>query len=395
MTVHNESCGGRDCVLCRTVCREGWTCTLGTLPADAFATYFAWLRDKAIVPRGFWQGPAAHTNLSLFLRYGVTHLLGMTGRDEIRRAATMATIRALGLTGAMRLASHQVFAAFDSAFPEHDFMPWELPRVPRNFWTSHAEQAAVRWFLARQDWTPERCLDLVQSNAGIVYAALKECGLRHLAWQLRLHRVLADLQHGADSRGKRDLLHSGVVRRRARASIVCPLCSRCVRHLIAHTNHKHPATSRDDVMRLIGTDGLMQTPELYRQRSKQSRATRQRLRPPPRLIRRGVMVPIEYWPFEVKWVQCTMNEWSSSLLLSPSAAEPRGDGTSLRVSIVERTSHCLSFHPALIRAVLSDCRIVPGPNATIAMMLTSEQARAAVWQWYQWRRQPKRTAFPL
>ncbi len=98
----------------------------------------------------FWEDPSHRIEA---VRWLVERRLGIAPEELYRRPVTKADFAGNGLSYLFNQYYNSVSRALAAAYPH--LQPWEVGKVPFDFWTGETAGAAIRWMIAQKGWRVE------------------------------------------------------------------------------------------------------------------------------------------------------------------------------------------------------------------------------------------------
>lgn len=154
--------------------------------------------ELPIAPKGFWT----EENAIKAVKWLIEEKLQWSD-DDIKRQISVKTFRDNGLDGLINNCfKSSPFKAIDAAYPGR-FKEWELPRVPKNFWTEDTAAKAIRWLIEEKlKWSDG------EIKSKFSYVVLEKHGFGPLYGKLFNYNAFKALDNAYPGRFKRqDLLH--------------------------------------------------------------------------------------------------------------------------------------------------------------------------------------------
>lgn len=381
-------CIGPDCPECVRYMREGWTCPIGTLMGD-LGLYLRLLHDGERLPNGFWSGDAGFMRGSLLLRYAVLHIVGIKSRGEVIGKFGKVMLRDLRLESWRGRYSLSYFEAIDAAFPEYEIFPWEMQRVPKEYWNHPgAGLAALRWFLDKQGWTARECYEQLTRHASKTYGQLTKLRLSWLCENQRIFTLLASCDPMVDTRPARAISQERKQKKQSLATLQCPICDRYYERLQQHFIQSHPECSHEYIL-MLGRNMPLDTAAVRQRMSQGVRQSKTKRRRASHLVNQGLIIPVEKWP-SVEYVALEMNEWAESLEVRPVTTVSQKWTVTSRVRSYHEGSIIVYIPRQVAKSVRCDTVVRSLGQDVISLRFKSDEARQAVWEWYQRRASRKR-----
>jgi endogenous inhibitor of DNA gyrase (YacG/DUF329 family) len=281
------------------------------LTTDELTIYNELLSGKrTTVPDGYWTGDIGRARGLAHLSYGVKVILSIRDKEGILKAANRGTFERLHLMGFLgegKTVKTSFAMLFTQAFPELDFMPWELRKVPRHYWKKReGAVAAVRWFLEKHGITAANAAALLDRHNGDITTKMQQEGLSGMLREHNLRDLLRLVDNNIPIRLRYN--SNGHERRTEHPLQECPICKKPLRSLTKHLRVIHGKTDITLTEMLLSQQYVAtSSPKEHGNTSRETLAINSDC----------ITIHQDWWSEGSEYASLAMKDYSSTLMIRP------------------------------------------------------------------------------